>query len=307
MTSKRRSDVVLTPWWHYYCVMCPLGWGVENIRSLKWQPLFAGTNEFITTISHVLVYISDTTWTLAILYWLSKGCKAGRERTENMDDIFLFVEVQAPDVLDKVMKKNSPRNIKTHLGVEFFKGFLNNPSECPTFIVVMRDVRDCHVSYYHFVKLLNGESFACSFDEFLALYYANRVPYGDIIEYDLGWWAYRDHPKVFIVQYEDMLRDSKGVVMSLGEFIKRPVDGATAVEITVTEGCPFAQMQGRAKTYHKEEYENDSFFRKGKKGDWRITSLPNRHNMLIMWSKKNVTQEGCFWTRTSKSWLLNAS
>ena len=218
----------------------------------------------------LLVYISGTTWTLDILYWLSNGCKAGRERTENMDDIFLFMEAQfpgEPPILDTVIKQPSPRNLKTHLGYNFYKKFLNNPSECPKFVVVMRDVRDCIVSNYHFMRLVYGEDFGFTFDDFLAMYYANRIPCGDIIEYNLGWWAYKDHPNVFIVHYEDMLQDAKSAVQSLGEFINRPVDEALAAEIA--EGCSFARMKERAVTYQKSGFDRDAFFRKGKKGDWK--------------------------------------
>ena len=43
MTSKRRRDVVLTSWWRYYCVVCPLGrrwtW-IEYNDMCPWHVLY---------------------------------------------------------------------------------------------------------------------------------------------------------------------------------------------------------------------------------------------------------------------------
>ena len=231
-----------------------------------------------------------------ILYWLLNGCKEGRERTKNMDDIFLHLEMHlpgSPPCIDKVMNHPSPRNIKTHLMVNFFERFLNDRDTCPKFIVVMRDIKDCLVSHYHFTRLLKRLPFDLSFDEFLALYNANRFPLGDAIDFNLGWWAYKDHPNVFITRYEDMLHDTKGAVESLGEFISRPVDEATAAEIA--EGCSFIRMKERATTYQKVEYEDKKlFFRKGQRGDWKNHFSDEQESYIDDIIKKRCHPKGLY-------------
>ena len=220
-----------------------------------------------------VVHIPGTTWTTEILNNLLNGCKAGPERTESLEEIFLFVEVHLADEgkpprLGMVMHQNSPRKIKTHLKVDFFKRFLQNQENCPQIVVVMRDIKDVLASQYHHLNLFTGLlKLDLSFDDFLAMHDANRVPYGNPIDYNLGWWAYKDHPRVLIVRYEDMLHDTKAVVKSLGEFINRPVDEATAIEIA--EICSFTQMKGRAARYQTTEFDWISFFRKGISCDWK--------------------------------------
>ena len=150
----------------------------------------------------------------------------------------------------------------------FFKRFLQNQENCPQIVVVMRDIKDVLASQYHHLNLFTGLlKLDLSFDDFLAMHDANRVPYGNPIDYNLGWWAYKDHPRVLIVRYEDMLHDTKAVVKSLGEFINRPVDEATAIEIA--EICSFTQMKGRAARYQTTEFDWISFFRKGISCDWK--------------------------------------
>ena len=241
-----------------------------DVVSYAWQNRLVKYG-FENVFRWSILRISGTTWTMDILYWLLNGSKAGRERTENMDDIFLHVELGYPGEppnLDTIKEQTSPRKIKTHLKVDFFRRFLDDRENCPKFIVIMRDIRDCMVSHYHFIMLLKFLKFDFPFDDFLAMQAANRIPFGDPIDYNLGWWAYKDHPRVFIVHYEDMLRNAKAAVKSLGEFINRPVDGATAAEIA--EGCSFVQMRERAATYQKAAYDDKkSFFRKGEEGDWK--------------------------------------
>ena len=247
----------------------PFQWVESSARTILLhncqQSVFSGS-------IFCIVHIPGNTWTAEILYSLLNGCKAGRERTEDMREIFLFVEAHGadkgkPSKLERVKHQTSPRKIKTHLKVDFFKRFLQNQDSCPQIIVVMRDIKDVLASQYRHFKLLTGLKFDLSFDDFLAMHDANRVLFGNPIDYNLGWWAYKDHPHVLIVKYEDMLHDTKAVVKSLGEFINRPVDEATAIEIA--EVCSFTQMKGRATRYETINIDRTSFFRKGISGDWK--------------------------------------
>ena len=244
-----------------------------------------------------IVHIPGTTWTIEILYSLLNGCKAGRERTESMEEIFLFVEAHLayqgrPSRLEMVKHQNSPRKIKTHLKVDFFKRFLQNHNNCPKIIVVMRDIKDVLASQYHHLRIHTCLKFDLSFDDFLAMHDANRVQYGNPIDYNLGWWEYKDHPSVLIVKYEDMLHDTKALIRSLGEFINRPVDEATAIEIA--EGCSFIQMKGRAARYPSIECDQTSFFRKGITGDWKNHFSDEQAHLIDNMIKEKCHPQGLY-------------
>ncbi len=67
----------------------------------------------------------------------------------SLDQRIPMLELTMPGLpigLDTVMERPSPRLIKTHLYFNFFAKSLNNAKS--KFIVVLRDPKDCLVSYF---------------------------------------------------------------------------------------------------------------------------------------------------------------
>ena len=217
---------------------------------------------------------SGTTWTQEIVYWLRHGCEMGETRTASFNDIFPELETANAEghtcTLERLSNSPRPFNIKSHLPVRFFKRYLDQPEICPKFVVVMRNVKDVIVSFYHYHTYFEGCDFKSrTFDEFFAMFKDQTMYRGDPIDHMIGWWNYKDHPNVHILFYEDMLRDSLKQIKTIGNFIGCPVSDDTAQRIK--DGCSFPKMRERGlEMYIVAKFnEGTTFFRKGGIGDWK--------------------------------------
>ena len=198
----------------------------------------------------------------------------GETRKASFNDIFPELETATMEgqtsTLDRFAYSPPPFNIKSHLPARYFKRYLDQPDICPKFVVVMRNVKDVIVSFYHFHKYLERCDFkGRTFDEFFEMFKDQTIYMGDPIDHMTGWWNYKDHPNVHIVFYEDMLRDSLKQIKAIGDFIGCPVSDDTAQRIK--DGCSFPKMRDRdLNMYIVAKFnEGTTFFRKGMIGDWK--------------------------------------
>ena len=198
----------------------------------------------------------------------------GETRTTSFHDLFPEFEIANVDgltcTLDRLPNSPRPFNFKSHLNVKFFKRYLDRPEICPKFVVVMRNVKDVIVSFYHFHQYLAKCDFKDhTFDEFFEKFKDQTIYMGDPIDHMIGWWKYKDHPNVLILFYEDMLRDTLKHIKDIGNFIDCPVSDDTAQRIK--DGCSFLKMRDRGlEMYLVAKFnEGTTFFRKGEIGDWK--------------------------------------
>ena len=216
---------------------------------------------------------TGTTWTLELVYWLRYGCEAGENRTTSFHDVFPEFEMahmKGPSTVDRLKDMPRPLNIKSHLYARFFKRYLDQPEICPKFVVVMRNIKDVIVSFYHFQSYIPVAGFkGRTFDEFFEKFKDKTIHLGDPIDHMIGWWKYKDHPNVHIVFYEDMLRDTLEHIKAIGSFIDCPVSDETACRIK--DGCSITKMRERdlGMYFAAEFYKEATFFRKGGSGDWK--------------------------------------
>ena len=209
-----------------------------------------------------------------IVYCLQHGPGASDRRDKPLEILFPYMELQRPDGgsgLDIIKTLPRPRNIKTHLASNFFKRQLDGQSACPKFVVVLRNPKDVLTSYYHFHKLWRGDfAFPKDWDYFFGMFKEKRVAYGDYFDHTLGWWNYRNHPRVLVVKYEDMKKDAKGNIQKVGEFLECQKYSNDDLDTIVNE-TSFNKMKSRPlkKTFQLDYLKSPSdFFRQGKVGSW---------------------------------------
>jgi len=123
-------------------------------------------------------------------------------------------------VAEELVKTPSPRLINTHLGHEFFD---NNESLKKTntkFIVLMRNIKDTLVSYYYFYRNTGFLGFyKGSFEEFMDIFKAKDLVYGDYFDWVLGWNQHRNNPNYFFFKYEDMKANPKAEIKRVAEVL----------------------------------------------------------------------------------------
>ena len=192
------------------------------------------------------------------------------ERVPHMEERFPIPGALAG--IDRVLKTQQPhsRLMKTHLPACIFQKQLSE-GKCK-FIVVMRNVKDNLVSYYHFHRALIR--YKGTWSDFFEAFKAKQLLWGDWLDYNLGWWALKHHPNVLIVKYEDMKKNRREVIQKAAEFCKKTVSEETLDKIAAATS--FEAMRDNPATnymniWHPQviDYDICPFMRKGDVGDWK--------------------------------------
>merc|ERR1712126_60582 len=122
------------------------------------------------------------------------------------------------DSLNIAETMESPRLLKTHLPPDFFQKPLGNTQA--KFVVVMRNIKDNLVSYYHFY--MNNKTLGNlegGFAEFFDLFRNKRLAWGDWFDMNVQWWALRDNPNLHFVKYEDLRNDVLAEIKKIAKFL----------------------------------------------------------------------------------------
>ena len=184
------------------------------------------------------------------------------------------VEMHVPGAqaeIDKLLAQPHPRLMKSHLPASIFNKQLSEGEG--KFIVVMRNVKDTLVSYYHFSRAMVPH-YQGTWNDFFELFKAKRLLWGDWLDYNLGWWAYRDHPNVAIFKYEDLKRNRRDVIKRVAEFCQQDITDETLERIT--QETSFEHMKENTATNKRDflhpqymDFNISPFMRKGTVGDWK--------------------------------------
>ena len=216
-----------------------------------------------------------TTWMQEIIYCLQHGPGASDRREKSLGELFPYLEYSVPGVCNGLEDINSlpkPRLIKSHLPSSFFKRQLDSKSTCPKFVVVMRNPKDVLVSFYHFHKTWLGNlAFPKDWNYFFGMFQEKRLIYGDCLEHMVGWWNYRNHPRILVVKYEGMKKNPKTNIQKVGEFLGFPNYSNDELEMMVDE-TSFNKMKSRPATKmfrFLEDFMPANFFRQGVVGSWK--------------------------------------
>jgi hypothetical protein len=179
---------------------------------------------------------------------------------------------RAPAGIDLTLEKPHPWLMKSHLPARIFQKQLTEGKA--KFIVVMRNVKDNLVSFYHFHHAMLPLNFKGTWNDFFDHFKAKELLWGDWLEYNLSWWAYKDHPNVLIVNYEDMKKNQREVIGKVAEFCQKPVSD-DAID-RIVEQTSFESMKQNPATNYRSEwhphimnFDISPFMRKGIVGDWK--------------------------------------
>jgi hypothetical protein len=175
----------------------------------------------------------------------------------------------------------SPRVFKSHLPRKWLP-------DGARYVYVERDVRDVLVSYFHFYRAYLG--FGGTLDEFYDRFMSGRVQYGSWFDHVAGWRAHAGDAEVYIVHYEDLLRDRRGSVERLAEFLGWERDEAWLTR--VVEESSFESMKQRESLFDhatalllERGVSAESFLRAGASGAGR--------SVLSEAQQTEIRERGC--------------
>lgn len=108
-----------------------------------------------------------------------------------------------------------PGTIKTHL--PFNK---HRYSVKAKYIYIARNPYDCCVSYYYHTKFFPAYRFnEGTFDQFFEMFVEGKVDFGDYFEHVRSWYNYRNENNVLFVTYEQLKKDTPGMVLKIADFL----------------------------------------------------------------------------------------
>ena len=164
----------------------------------------------------------------------------------------------------------SPRMLKSHLRFCLLPDDLFDKSKV---VICLRNPKDTVVSFYHHEKLNKLHCYIGDFPTYFDLFMDNLVFFSPYFDYVKEAWAFRNHPNVCLLFFEDMKKDLAKNVRKVAKFLGKELTDEN-VEALV-DHLSFKKMKNNP-SVNKEEAktanmfkEDGVFMRKGEVGDWK--------------------------------------
>ena len=249
------------PTYQHVCGLpMPAGFPVEALRSaFEFSP---GEGDVVLATYPKC----GTTWMQHILHMLHHGGSAidgdssVRELVPHLEEMgAAFVDALPP-----------PRLIKTHLHAS--PKLLNEKAR---YVLVFRNPFDCAVSFFHHTRgFVKHYDFADgTFDDFIELFIAGQVDFGDYFSHVRSWLDVADRSNVFLTTFERMKGDLIGEVAKLGDFLGGPAARAVSDRGMLQQIVDDASFNSMARQQQRwssaRPAGTTAFVRKGVVGDWR--------------------------------------
>ncbi|KAJ3128897.1 hypothetical protein HK098_003224 [Nowakowskiella sp. JEL0407] len=200
-----------------------------------------------------------TTWTQYIILLLLRNGEPLAEN-ENLHLLFAFPEMFGTDSLETLPH----RLIKTHLPYNI----------CPKsteakYIHVVRNPKDCVVSYYHHTVGFPAYEFkGASFDDFFETFMEAKCDAEDFFDYMLSWYPQINDSNVLFLVYEDMKVDPRGSIVKIAKFLG--IEVSDEVIDKVLDLSSISSMKKETKIVPMgRDADAANWVRKGVSGDWR--------------------------------------
>lgn len=207
-----------------------------------------------------------TTWMQNILY-LMKNEGEPLKPGENINDFIPHLEDVGKDV---VLALPKPRIIKTHLPYNMLP-----KSKDAKYIVVVRNPKDCCVSFYYHTKgFAKHYDFADGkFDDYFDLFISGEVDFGDYFDHLLSYLPHKNDSNILFLLFEEMKSDINGCIKKVGRFLGEPfshsVENPAIIE-KILQYSAFKTMKSTPAAWSSEQVKGSAgFIRKGEVGDWR--------------------------------------
>lgn len=152
-----------------------------------------------------------TTWTLQIVHLILRKGVPPADAGEYFG-LLPFMEMTPLSFL-----QNLPEDacIKTHLPFDQI-----NFSSDVKYIYVARHPADCVVSFYHHMRYFPIYFFSdATFDDFFEMFIKGENDFGDYFDNLLSWYEHRDEPNVFLITFESLKADSRGMTLKIAKFM----------------------------------------------------------------------------------------
>ncbi|XP_077538488.1 sulfotransferase ssu-1-like isoform X2 [Haemaphysalis longicornis] len=228
-------------------------------------------------------------------HWVTGILKAAYQVCKGLTPGSVFLEKFGIEGVENCPR---PRIVKTHLPFKLVPF-----SSAAKYIYVIRNPKDCCVSFYHHTRTIPAYKFHDgTFDEYFEIFLDGRTDFGSYYESLRSWYAKRDEPNVLFLTYEGMHEDVSGSVLKITRF----VDGALADELARNEDKTKVVLEKSSVATLRKEFDVE-FVRKGTVGDWRnyFSAEQSRRLEERFFSEMAGTDIAKLWS--SRIWLFGES
>ena len=259
---------------------------------------------------------SGTTWMQNIVAQIITQCERKKNgatgatmKFKHISDVAPFLEIDPhwnhdrlddfgrpmhTDELYENFEKFERRTYNTHLPFELVPGkgkvgeiflpwetWAHKPgvSVRPRYVYVVRDGRDCAVSFYHHLSSQAPEDggYAKGWNAFFDEWIEGKIAFGGWAEHLKSWQVPGDFdPAVLVVRYEDMKNNLREVVKRVATHVLGgPCQVSEQDLYRIAARCSFDRMKKEIDRFQPKSvrWSNPDycFLRKGEVGDWEVT------------------------------------
>ncbi|KAF5286554.1 hypothetical protein FQA39_LY16237 [Lamprigera yunnana] len=251
---------------------------------------------------------TGSTWAQELLWLISHNFDYEGAK-ENVVERFPNIELAVHIERDKPFKQidymtflenlPNPRCLRSHLHWSLLPEQIRDGTKKPKIFGIIRRPEDVCISYYHYVKLMDG--YKGSFEDFCRLFLAGRTCYGPFWKTVLSVWNQRHLPNVFILKYSEMKKDLKAVIREVAKFLERDVNEEAVEELA--KHLHFDSMKenpavnfskyigGFAKKYNLTTADT-AFIRRGIDGGYKMEMTQEQIESFKKWTQENIQGTG---------------
>jgi len=223
---------------------------------------------------------TGTRWTAEILSWIIRD--GDEERMKNSTNVercpYLAMAIPGiPNIIDDPSAFNftdRPRLYATHLPFDMAPKQLSQKGRV---VCVLRNPKDCAVSFYHFYRMnkILGP-YEGPWEDFLEGFCRGEIDYGSYFDFVKSWWSRRHQANILFVRYEEMKKTPGEHVKKMAEFLGKSLSQST-IDLIV-EKTSFQSMKSNPHTNPSRSKQGADIFRqdigvefmrKGEMSDWK--------------------------------------